>query len=312
MSVHVAVLSGGLSLEREVSLRSGERVAHALTETGHRVTRLDVGADLVSRLAESDVEVAFLALHGQVGEDGTIQSLLDLLGLPYTGPDRLASALAWNKPIAQGLYRRAGLTTPDHITLSQRAFREMGAAAAMSRVADALGLPLIVKPGTGGSSLGLSHVTDPAGLPQAMVAALSHADTCLVERCISGTEVAVGVLGGEPLPVVEIQPKEGTYDFAARYTAGATEFHVPARLEEETLARCAEAALTAYRAVGARHITRADMVVDAQGTPWLLELDTCPGLTDTSLLPLAAQGAGLSFRALCQRILDLALTDTDG
>lgn len=312
MSVHVAVLAGGLSLEREVSLRSGERVAHALAESGHRVTRLDVGADLVPRLAESDVDVAFLALHGQVGEDGTIQSLLDLVGLPYTGPDRLASALAWNKPIAQGLYRRAGLATPDHITLSQRAFREMGAAAAMSRVADALGLPLIVKPGTGGSCLGLSHVTDPAGLPQAMVAALSHADTCLIERCVAGTEVAVGVLDGEPLPVVEIQPKEGPYDFAARYTAGATEFHVPARLEEATLARCAEAALTAYRAIGARHITRADMVVDAQGTPWLLELDTCPGLTDTSLLPLAAQGAGLTFRALCQRILDLALAGADG
>lgn len=305
--IHVAVLAGGISLEREVSLRSGTRAANALSDAGYHVTRLDVDADLVRRLADGGFDVAFMALHGQAGEDGTIQSILELLDLTYTGPDGLASALAWNKPVAQGLYARAGIRTPRHVTLSQQAFREMGAAAAMSRLADELGMPLVVKPAAGGSSLGLSHVQDLESLPQALVSSFSYADATLVERHVAGTEVAVSVLSGEALPVVEIQPKEGHYDFAARYTAGATEFHVPARLDEATLDRCAQVAVAAYRAIGARHVARADMIVDAAGQPWLLELDTCPGLTDTSLLPLAAQAAGMPFAALCERILRLAL-----
>lgn len=307
MSVHVAVLSGGISLEREVSLRSGTRVADALSDRGHHVSRLDVDAELVHRLADSEPDVVFLALHGSAGEDGTIQSMLEVLQLPYTGPDELASALAWNKPIAQGLYGRAGIAVPDRVTLSQQAFREMGAAATMGRIADELGLPLVVKPATGGSSLGLSHVDDVARLPQAVVGAFSYADHVLLERVVTGTEVAVSVLDGEALPAVEIQPKEGVYDFAARYTAGATEFHAPARLDDDVLDRCAEAATTAFEAIGARHVSRADMIVDAEGTPWLLELDTCPGLTETSLLPLAAQAAGIAFGDLCERIVELAL-----
>lgn len=304
---HVAVLAGGTSLEREVSLRSGTRVADALSDRGHHVTRLDVDRDLVRRLADGGFEVAFLALHGAAGEDGTIQAILELLGLPYTGPDALASALAWNKPIAQGLYRRAGLHVPDHVTLTQAAFRDMGAAAVVDRVVDQLGTPLVVKPATGGSSLGLSLVERPADLPAAIVAALSYADAVLVERAIAGVEVAVSVLDGEPLPPVEIRPKEGTYDFAARYTAGATEFHVPARLDRAVLDACAATAVAAFAAVGARHVSRADLIVDTDGRPWILELDTCPGLTETSLLPLAAAAAGLSFVELCERLVALAV-----
>ncbi len=258
-----------------------------------------------SRTAASNV--VFLTLHGAAGEDGTIQSILEVLELPYTGPDVLASSLAWNKPIAQGLYRRHGLTVPDFVTLSQQAFREMGAAAAVGRVADELGTPLIVKPATGGSSLGLSLVDDVSSLPQAIVGAFSYADSVLIERAIRGTEIAVSLLDGEALPAVEIQPKGGVYDFAARYTAGATEFHAPARLDDAVTRRCEEAAVGAYEAVGARHITRADMIVDPEGTPYLLELDTCPGLTETSLFPLAARAAGIPFGELCERILRLAL-----
>lgn len=307
MTMSVAVLSGGISLEREVSLRSGRRVADALADRGYDVVSLDVDARLVHDLTERDLDVVFLTLHGSAGEDGTIQSILEVMELPYTGPDVLASTLAWNKPIAQGLYARAGLAVPDSVTLSQQAFREMGAAAAVSRIADELGLPLVVKPAQGGSSLGLSFVERPEQLPQAIVGAFSYANAVLIEHRIEGTEVAVTVLDGEPLPAVEIQPKEGVYDFSARYTAGATDFHVPARLDRDVLEGCAAAAVGAYEAVGARHISRADMIVDAEGTAYLLELDTCPGLTETSLSPLAAQASGLGFGDLCERLVGLAL-----
>ena len=308
----VAVLSGGISLEREVSLRSGGRVADALGDRGYHVTRMDVGPELVHTLEQGGYDVAFLALHGSAGEDGTIQSLLELIGLPYTGPDVLASSLAWNKPIAQGLYAREGLHVPERVTLSQQAFREMGATAAVDRVATALGSPLVVKPATGGSSLGLSIVEDPGRLPQAIVGAFSYAEVVLIERFVVGTEVAVTVLDGVPLPPVEIHPKEGAYDFAARYTAGATEFYAPARLDDSVTAACQRTAVTAYRAIGARHISRADLIVDRSGVPWLLELDTCPGLTGTSLVPMAAKAADLNFGELCERLVALALRDAAG
>ncbi len=303
----VAVLSGGLSLEREVSLRSGARVADALGDRGYPVVRIDVDAELVHRLEDGDVDVAFLAVHGSAGEDGTIQSILELLELPFTGPGHLASALAWDKPIAHGIYRRAALDTPEHVSLSALAFRDMGVSAAMDRIADALGLPLVVKPASGGSALGLAFVDRMEDLPAAVVGSLSYDDAVLIEQHIAGTEVAVSVLDGEPLPAVEVQPKDGVYDFAARYTAGATEFHVPARFDDEVLSACADVGVAAYEAVGARHVSRADLIVDDDGRPWLLELDTCPGLTETSLLPLAARAAGMSFGDLVERLVDLAL-----
>lgn len=305
----IAVLSGGISLEREVSLRSGSRVTDALRDLGYPVTPLDVDGELVHTLDQGGFDVAFLALHGSAGEDGTIQSLLELIGLPYTGPDVLASSLAWNKPIAQGLFARAGLDVPDRVTLSQQAFREMGASAAVDRIAAELSLPLVVKPATGGSSLGLTIVEDVARLPQAIVGAFSYAEVVLIEGFVAGTEVAVTVLDGRALPAVEIQPKDGAYDFAARYTPGATEFHAPARLTDQVASACARTALAAVDAVGARHISRADLIVDHAGTPWLLELDTCPGLTQTSLVPLAAEAASISFPALCERLVELAVRD---
>lgn len=306
-STRVAVLSGGMSLEREVSLRSGTRVTTALTEHGYDVTRIDVDAGLVATLERGEFDVAVLALHGAAGEDGTIQSVLELLRMPFTGSDVLASSLAWNKPIAQGLYARAGLPVPERITLSQQAFRELGASAVVDRIAPLLGIPVVVKPVTGGSSLGLSIVTSAAELPGAIVGALSYADAVLVERFIAGTEVAVSVLDGRALPPVEIGPKDGPYDFTARYTAGATEFHAPARLEAAVVAACERVAIEAGAAIGARHLWRADMIVDADGAPWLLEIDTCPGMTETSLAPLAAEAAGLAFPDLCRTLVELAL-----
>lgn len=307
MSMHVAVLSGGISLEREVSLRSGHRVANALADAGHRVTSLDLDGEVVDRLTGDRPDVVFLAVHGAAGEDGTVQSLLEVLELPYTGPDVLASSLAWNKPIAQGLYARAGLPVPPSVTLSQQAFKELGASAMLDRVADELGTQLVVKPASGGSSLGITFVHTTAGLPQAVLSAFSYADAVLIERQVTGVEVAVSVLDGRPLPAVEIEAPDGVYDFAARYTAGATAFHAPARMDDEVLAACADTAVAAYEAVGARHVSRADLIVDEDGTPWVLELDTCPGLTETSLLPMAAEADGQTFTDLCTRLVTLAL-----
>jgi D-alanine-D-alanine ligase len=297
-----------MSLEREVSLRSGTRVETALLEQGYEVERIDVDARLVPTLERGDFDVAFLALHGAAGEDGTIQSVLELLRMPFTGSDVLASSLAWNKPIAQGLYARAGITVPERITLSQLAFRELGASAVVDRIAARLDLPLVVKPVTGGSSLGLTVVTSASDLPGAIVGALSYADAVLVERFIVGTEVAVSVLDGRALPAVEVSPKDGRYDFAARYTAGATEFHAPARLDADVVAACERVAITAGTTVGARHLWRADMIVDEAGVPWLLEIDTCPGMTETSLVPLAAEAAGMAFPSLCRTLVELATT----
>jgi D-alanine-D-alanine ligase len=309
---NVAVLSGGMSLEREVSLRSGTRIAAALAEEGLRVERIDVDADLVRTLEQGGFDLAVLALHGAAGEDGTIQSVLELLQLPFSGSDVLASSLAWNKPIAQGLYARAGLAVPERVVLSQQAFRELGAAAVVERAAAELGLPLVVKPATGGSSLGLTVVEDVTALPAAIVGAFSYSDTVLVERFVAGTEVALAVLDGRALPPVEITPKDGRYDFAARYTAGATEFHAPARLPADVIAACEASALAAGAAIGVRHLWRADLIVDGDGRPWLLEIDTCPGMTETSLAPLAAEAAGLGFGRLCTTLVELALRDGGG
>lgn len=303
---HVAVLSGGLSLEREVSLRSGRRVADALEARGYQVTRLDVDDQLVVALAEGGFDVAYLALHGMAGEDGAIQGLLELLRIPYTGPDAIASTLAWDKSVIKGLWSRAGLPTPTWVALSSTALREMGAGRALGRVIDHLGLPLVVKPAQGGAAMGVRFVGAAVKLPGALVAALSYHDVVLIERFVEGVEVAVSVIDGRALPPVEIVPLHGRYDFSARYTHGATEFHAPARLPDITLEQCKAYAVAAYELAGCRHVARTDMIVDAEGVPWLLELDTCPGMTETSLLPMAAEAEGWAFGELCERIVELA------
>jgi D-alanine-D-alanine ligase len=306
MNRTVAVLAGGLSLERDVSLRSGRRVAEALAERGHAVTRLDLDDHLLPALAEGHFDVAFLALHGKAGEDGTIQNLLELLQIPYTGPDAIASALAWDKAISKGLWTREGIPTPDWIAVSSDAIRDMGAARALDRMVERIGLPLVVKPSQGGASLGVRVVTAAEDLTAALIASFSYHDVVLVERFIEGTEVAISIVDGEALPPVEIHPKEGRYDFSARYTAGATEFFAPARLDDDVAAEACRVALAAYTLAGCRDVTRADLMIAADGSPLLLELDTCPGLTETSLLPMAAQAAGWDFGELCERLVELA------
>ena len=225
----VAVLKGGRSLERGVSLRSAARVVDALERLGHGVVELDVGSDLVERLTAERPDVAFIAMHGPGGEDGTVQELLEILGIPYTGPGVGACARCMDKVAAKHILREAGVPTPDWFAFNETAFGELGAADALEEIGDRLGFPLVVKPASQGSSLGVKFASEASELPAALVAAFSYGDRVLLERFIEGRELAVGMLGSEPLPVVEVIPQESdAYDFEARYEIGRTSFVCPA------------------------------------------------------------------------------------
>ncbi|HEU5061791.1 MAG TPA: D-alanine--D-alanine ligase [Solirubrobacterales bacterium] len=303
----VAVLKGGRSLERGVSLRSGARVEDALERLGHEVLPIDVGPDLVKRLVAERPDVAFVAMHGVGGEDGTVQELLEILGIPFTGPGAAACARCMDKAQAKDAIEDAGLPTPEWFAFNQTAFREFGAADALGRLEETLGFPLVVKPSRGGSSLGVKFAAAPGEVPQALVSAFSYDDRIVLERFVDGRELAVSVLGDEPLPVVEAILLEGDrYDFEARYEIGRTRFACPAELTAEEERAVTEAALATYRALGCTGFARIDLILGADG-PWLLEANAIPGLTDTSLLPQAAEAAGLTFEQLVERILDLAL-----
>ncbi len=304
--MRVAVLKGGRSLERGVSLRSGARVEDALERLGHEVAPVDAGPDLVARLREARPDVAFVALHGVGGEDGTAQELLELLGIPFTGPGVAACVRCMDKVLAKHAIREAGLPTPDWFAFSQTAFRELGAAEALGELERRLGFPLVVKPSHGGSSLGVKFAAGAAEVPGALVAAFSYDDKVLLERHVEGRELAVSVLGDEALPVVEAIPVGGDrYDFEARYEIGRTRFACPAELSESEHRDVVEVALGAYRALGCSGFARVDLILAASG-PQVLEANAIPGLTDTSLLPQAAEAAGLSFEQLVERILELA------
>jgi len=304
----VAVLKGGRSLERGVSLRSGARVEDALERLGHEVLPIDVGPDLVKRLGTERPDVAFVVMHGVGGEDGTVQELLEILGIPFTGPGAAACARCMDKVQAKDAIEEAGLPTPEWFAFNQTAFREFGAADALGRLEETLGFPLVVKPSRGGSSLGVKFAAAASEVPQALVSAFSYDDRVLIESFVEGRELAVSVLGDEPLPVVEAILLEGDrYDFEARYEIGRTRFVCPAELPPEEEREVTEVALATYRALGCTGFARIDLILGTDG-PKLLEANAIPGLTDTSLLPQAAEAAGLSFEQLVERILDLALT----
>jgi D-alanine-D-alanine ligase len=304
--VKVAVLKGGRSLERGVSLRSGARVEDALGRLGHEVVPLEADGQLVKNLDEAKPDVAFVAMHGPGGEDGTAQELLEILGIPFTGPGVAACARCIDKVLAKHEIRGAGLPTADWFAFNETAFREMGAADALGALEERLGFPLVVKPSRGGSSLGVKFAANWFEVPEALVSAFSYDDRVLLERFVDGRELAVSVLGGEPLPVVEAIPADGDrYDFEARYEIGRTTFACPADLGGAEAA-VTEAALGAYEALGCSGFARVDLILGEDG-PQLLEVNAIPGLTDTSLLPQAAEAAGMSFERLVERILDLAL-----
>lgn len=295
----VIVLAGGLSHERDVSLRSGRRAAEALRDLGIEVEERDVDAALLPHLRAEPPACVLPLLHGESGEDGALREVLELFGLDYVGSPPQACRVAYDKPVAKTVVAAAGVRTPRGVTLPAETFRELGAATVMDGLVRSLGLPLFVKPAKGGSALGGSVVRQPTELPAAMVNAYAYGDTALVETFVEGIEVAVPVLetdaGPRPLPAVAIFPDGGVYDYAARYTAGSTEFQVPAKLDDELAAACAHAAVTAHESLGLRDLSRSDLIVDADGVVWFLEVNVAPGLTETSTLPLAVQAAGLDL-----------------
>jgi len=310
-SPRVLVLAGGLSHERDVSLRSGRRVAEALRDAGCVVVERDVDATLLPFLAGAQVDVVWPLLHGATGEDGSVRDVLELLSVPYVGSTPAPCRTAWDKPVASAVARTAGLATAPSVALPHGTFRELGAQAVLAAVVDQLGLPLVVKPARGGSALGVSVVRSAADLPRAMVECFAYGDVALVERYVEGVEVAVTVVdlgdGARALPAVEIVPVSGVYDYDARYQAGATEFFCPARLTPAATSAVEAAALTAHSAFGLRHLSRTDLVVDESGQAWFLEVNVAPGMTETSLLPQAAQAAGEDVGPLYRRLVEAAM-----
>jgi D-alanine-D-alanine ligase len=306
----IVVLAGGLSHEREVSLHSGRRVAQALRDQGRQVIEADVNAELVEIFESLANPVAFPLLHGGVGEDGGLQQALELLQVKYVGSTPAASRRSFNKAVCAPLVARAGVTTPKRAVLPHDMFRELGARHLIKALGQQLGYPMMIKPAQSGSALGASKVENAADVPQAMVAAFAYGDVAIVEEFITGREVAAAVIeiDGVPqaLPVVEIQPNSGVYDYTARYTAGATRFIVPAELNQSVAEACAQTALTAHKELGLRHLSRTDLIVRADGTPFFIETNSAPGMTETSLVPLAIEAAGLDFGAICAQLVDAA------
>jgi D-alanine-D-alanine ligase len=305
-SLTIAVLSGGISHEREVSLRSGRRVADALIARGHKVTIIDPDASLFATLASLKPDVVWPALHGASGEDGAILDLLHAAGYSYVGPSAQAARLAWSKPVAKTLVSRAGVATAPSLTIAREAFRELGAGSVLELIGSELGNHVVVKPASGGSAQGVSIVTQTEDLPRAMVDAFTYHDVALIEKYISGTEVAVtvtdGPSGAQALPAVEIVPLEGVYSFEARYNAGETTFFVPARLSDQVSAAIASAAVTVHETLGLSQISRIDLIVDDSGVPWFLEANSLPGLTETSSAPLAIEASGVDVGALYEAL----------
>ena len=305
----VTVLKGGRSLERQVSLRSGARVEDALISLGHEVLPIDVGGDLVAHLKRETPEVAFIALHGPGGEDGTVQELLEILAIPYTGPPVAACMRCMDKVVAKQEMRAAGIPTPDWVAFNATAFRELGAAEALEEIEARLGFPLVVKPAAQGSSLGVRFAAGRDQVPEALVAAFSYDDRVLLERHVAGRELAISLLDGEPLPVVEALPTaEDRFNYEARYEIGRTRYVCPAELSPAEAAAVQEAARRTYDVLGCGGFVRVDAML-AESGPEVLEVNAVPGLTDTSLLPMAAEAAGISFEELCGRAVELAFAD---
>jgi D-alanine-D-alanine ligase len=304
----VAVLKGGRSFERQVSLRSGARVEAALERLGHDVVGIDVDGELVPRLREAAPEVAFLALHGPDGEDGTVQELLEVMGIRYTGSRVSACVRSADKVLAKHELRDAGVPTPDFVAFTQTAFRELGAVEALPAIEERLEFPIVVKPAGQGSALGVKIARTAGDIPGALVAAFSYDAKVLLERHVAGHDLAVSVLDGTPLPVVEAIPHDAAaYDFQHRYEIGATDYRCPAELPGDAEQRAQALALRTWEVLGLAGVARVDLMLDrASGELWVLEANTIPGMTETSLLPMAADAAGIGFDQLIERVLALA------
>ena len=307
----VVVLAGGLTHERDVSLRSGARLADALRRYGADVSVRDADAGLLPWLAEHQPDAAIITLHGGSGENGAVQGVLEMAGIPYVGAASPDCRLSWDKPTAKTLLRRAGFSTPEWLTLAHNTFRDLGAAQLIDKLIEHLGLPLMLKPHHGGSALGASVVRVAGEAPHALVNAFAYGDVVMVEQFVEGVEIAVTVIdtddGPRTLPAVEIVPDSGVFDYESRYTAGLTTYFTPARLDAETAARAADLALGAHRTLGLRDVSRTDAVVAADGAVQFLEVNVSPGLTETSMLPMAVAAGGEDLGSVYAALIERAI-----
>jgi D-alanine-D-alanine ligase len=301
------VLAGGLTFEREVSLSSGTQVVEELTRAGVEAELRDADADLLPGLAAAPADAVFIALHGATGEDGALRAVLDLAGVPYVGSPAAACRLAWDKPAAKSVVRSAGVRTPDWVALPHSTFRELGAGAVLDLMVARLGLPLMVKPASGGSALGVQKVSQVEDLPPAMVSCFAYGDTVMVERFVDGVELALPVVdlgdGPQALPAVEVTPESGVFDYTARYTPGMTEYHSPARVSDDVAAAAAELAVRVHVELGLADLSRTDAIVSPDGQVHFLEVNVSPGLTETSMFPMAVEAAGYSLGDVLARLL---------
>ena len=309
--MQVVILAGGLSPERDVSIRSGRRVAEALRASAPdwEVRERDIDADLLADLVGMQPDCVVPLVHGAAGEDGALRDVLECIGLAYVGSRPNPSRLAFDKTIAKAL---VDVPTPASVSLPHNTFRELGAAGVLQAISTRLDLPVVVKPSRGGSALGASVVRAAGDLPAAMVGAFAYGEVALIESYVTGMEVAIGVIdtgsGPRALPAVEIVPDGGFYDYSARYTAGTTEFYAPARLTDEFAARAAEAAQTVHTRLGLRDWSRIDFIIDAAGTPWFLEANVAPGMTETSLVPQALAAAGEDIGSMMVALVERAVS----
>ncbi|TVQ91700.1 MAG: D-alanine--D-alanine ligase [Deltaproteobacteria bacterium] len=295
MGSRIGVLMGGLSTERDISLKSGTAVVAALRARGHEVVDIVVDRDLPTQLLHHRIDVAWIALHGRFGEDGCVQGLLEVMGIPYTGSGVLASAVCMDKAAT----KRALRGVPEVVMAEDVTIRR-------GESIPELPLPAVVKPAVGGSTLGIARVTRPEEAELAIRAALALDPTVLVEAFVQGPEITVAVLDGEPLPAIGIVPQKGFFDFEAKYSKGQTRYDAPAQVPDRVSQAAQRAAKLAYRALGCRGLARADFIVGSDDVPIFLEINTLPGMTPTSLSPMAAELVGIDFSGLCERILATA------
>jgi D-alanine-D-alanine ligase len=316
----IVVLVGGLSAEREVSLASGKEISGALGEIGHEVVEIDVRdaldasdyagtddnralTDFVSNGDLASAQLVFIALHGGAGEDGTVQALLDIMGKPYTGSGMFASALCMDKIQSKRLFEHSGIPTP-----AWRAVRHSPVKGVEAAVSELGGLPVVTKPRNQGSTIGVSVVREERQLARAVEEVLKYSSDILVEEYIDGKEITVAILGDEPLPVVEIAPESGFYDYESKYTKGKSNYIVPAEIAETVAIETQEIAMRAYRLMGCADFGRADFRLSKENKPYCLEVNTIPGMTETSLVPMAARATGMEFPELLDNICRFALS----
>jgi len=307
----IQILAGGISHERDISLKSGRRVADALLEAGAEVIIREPDENLLANIKKDKPDVVWPCLHGASGEDGALRDILSLSGVPFVGATASGARLAWDKSIAKVIVAQSGIQTPASITLPKDTFRELDAEAVLKAVTQTISFPLVVKPARSGSAQGVSVVKKADELSRAMVDAYVYCDVAIIEKYVEGTELAISVidLGSGPiaLPAVEVEPVSGRFGYQERYTAGETNYYVPARVSRAVAEKAAKLAIDAHVALGLRHLSRIDAIVDKKGVIWFLEANVCPGMTETSLLPQAITAEGSTLASVYLSLAEAAL-----